>query len=339
MNRLQGFMTRFQMFVHPVVAMPKHRKLFSLHDHMDPDLVKNTIDTKDTTDVVKKMIMMPLLQTPETRLIQYDCGKLQVLARLLHDLKSGGHRALIFTQMTKVLDVLESFLNFHGHTYLRLDGSTKVEQRQVLMERFNANSKYFVFILSTRPGGVGINLTGADTVIFYDSDWNPTMDAQAQDRCHRIGQTRDVHIYRLVSERTVEENILKKANQKRLLGDIAIEGGNFTTAYFKKSTIRDLFDENEQNNEDNTTTTPEINDITEEEEDVSNNANEKTDKRATRAFVSAISAVEDNIDAEALKKASKEVEADEAEFDEEVKPDDGLGLSSFVERKKPKRPQ
>ena len=82
--------------------------------------------------------------------------------------------------MTKVLDVLESFLNFHGHTYLRLDGSTKVEQRQVLMERFNANSKYFVFILSTRSGGVGINLTGADTVIFYDSDWNPTMDAQAQ---------------------------------------------------------------------------------------------------------------------------------------------------------------
>merc|ERR1740128_901457 len=88
-----------------------------------------------------------------------------------------------------------------------------------------------------------MNLTGADTVIFYDSDWNPTMDAQAQDRCHRIGQTRDVHIYRLVSERTVEENILKKANQKRLLGDMAIEGGNFTTAFFKKSTIHDLFED------------------------------------------------------------------------------------------------
>merc|ERR1712223_1757354 len=90
-------------------------------------------------------------------------------------------------------------------------------------------------------------------------------------------------------------------------------------------TIRDLFDENEQNNEDNTTTTPETTNITEEAEEVSNNANEKTDKRATKAFVSAISAVEDNIDAEALKKASQEVEADEAEFDEEVKPDDGLG--------------
>jgi superfamily II DNA/RNA helicase len=283
------------------------------------------IIANEDTRLISKMTSFPMLQTPETRLIQYDCGKLQVLAKLLRELQSGGHRALIFTQMTKVLDVLESFLNYHGYTYLRLDGSTKVEQRQVLMERFNANAKYFVFILSTRSGGVGINLTGADTVIFYDSDWNPTMDAQAQDRCHRIGQTRDVHIYRLVSERTIEENILKKANQKRLLGDLAIEGGNFTTAYFKKSTIRDLFDENEQNNEDNTTTTPEITNITEEEEEVSNNANEKTDKRATKAFVSAISAVEDNIDAEALKKASKEVEADEAEFDEEVKPDDGLG--------------
>ena len=82
--------------------------------------------------------------------------------------------------------------------YLRLDGTTKVEMRQALMDRFNADKKIFVFILSTRSGGIRVNLTGADTVIFYDSDWNPTMDAQAQDRCHRIGQTRDVHIYRQV---------------------------------------------------------------------------------------------------------------------------------------------
>ena len=84
--------------------------------------------------------------------------------------------------MTKVLDVLEAFMNYQGHTYLRLDGSTKIEMRQILMEQFNKNSKYFAFMLSTRSGGVGINLTGADTVIFYDSDWNPTVDAQAQVR-------------------------------------------------------------------------------------------------------------------------------------------------------------
>ena len=112
------------------------------------------------------------------------------------NLHCGGHRVLIFTQMTRMLDILEAFLNYHGYVYMRLDGSTKVEMRQALMERFNNSPKYFCFILSTRSGGVGINLTGADTVVFYDSDWNPTMDAQAQDRCHRIGQTRDVHIYR-----------------------------------------------------------------------------------------------------------------------------------------------
>ena len=164
------------------------------------------------------------MQAPDTRLIQYDCGKLQILANLLRTLQAGGHRVLIFTQMTKMLDVLEAFLNYHGYVYMRLDGSTRVEMRQCLMERyeiiivdhtnffcvslsvfvprFNNDTKYFAFILSTRSGGVGINLTGADTVIFYDSDWNPTMDAQAQDRCHRIGQTRDVHIYRYTTTRS-----------------------------------------------------------------------------------------------------------------------------------------
>ena len=129
---------------------------------------------------------------PDRWLVQWDCGKLQILAPLLHKLKRGGHKVLVFTQMTKMLNILEHFLNLHGHTYVRLDGSTKVDQRQYLMERFNNDPKLFVFILSTRSGGLGINLTGADTVIFYDTDWNPAMDAQAQDRAHRIGQTRDV---------------------------------------------------------------------------------------------------------------------------------------------------
>uniref|UniRef100_A0A183AH75 Helicase ATP-binding domain-containing protein n=1 Tax=Echinostoma caproni TaxID=27848 RepID=A0A183AH75_9TREM len=183
------------------------------------------------------------IQFPDPRLIQYDCGKLQRLDLLLRELKAGSHRVLIFTQMARMLDILEQFLAYHGHRYLRLDGATKVEQRQVLMERFNQDASIFVFILSTRSGGLGVNLTGADTVIFYDSDWNPTMDAQAQDRCHRIGQTRDVHIYRLISELTVEENILRKANQKRFLSDVAIEGGRFTTAFFKQNTIDELFAE------------------------------------------------------------------------------------------------
>lgn len=228
-----------------------------------------------------------------------------------------------------MLDVLEAFLNHHGHIYLRLDGTTKIEQRQVLMDRFNNDKRIFVFILSTRSGGVGVNLTGADTVIFYDSDWNPTMDAQAQDRCHRIGQTRDVHIYRLVSEKTIEENILKKANQKRLLGDLAIEGGNFTTAYFKSSTIQDLFtvDVAEEN------ASARLADVLDRDRDrryrlqenlaaapsaaatVGSGVNEKS---AIGALESALAAAEDEQDVEAAQIASAEADADLAEFDESI---------------------
>jgi SNF2 family DNA or RNA helicase len=170
----------------------------------------------------------------DKRLIQYDCGKLQKLAHLLRALRNGGHKVLIFTQMTKMLDVLESFLNLYGYSYCRLDGSTKPEQRQLLVQRFNTDAKLFVFILSTRSGGFGINLTGADTVIFYDTDWNPAIDSQAQDRCHRIGQKREVSIYRLISEGTVEENIMKKAMRKRELDRVAIQSAMFDSFHGKK---------------------------------------------------------------------------------------------------------
>ncbi|TFY59646.1 hypothetical protein EVJ58_g5650 [Rhodofomes roseus] len=164
---------------------------------------------------------------PDPSLLQYDCGKLQELAKLLRERKAGGHRILIFTQMTRILDILETFLNFHGYLYLRLDGSTKIEDRQYITERFNSDSRVFCFISSSRSGGVGINLTGADTVIFYDSDFNPQMDRQCEDRAHRIGQIRDVHIYRFVSTHTVEEALLRKANQKRTLDNIVIQKGEF----------------------------------------------------------------------------------------------------------------
>lgn len=185
------------------------------------------------------------IQFPDKRLLQYDCGKLQALDKLLRRLQAGGHRALIFTQMTKVLDVLEQFLNIHGHKYLRLDGSTRTDQRTILTERFNKDTRILAFILSSRSGGVGLNMTGADTVIFYDLDWNPAMDKQCQDRAHRIGQTRDVHIYRLISEHTIEANILRKANQKRLLDDVVIQQGDFTTEHFNKTAERELLEVDE----------------------------------------------------------------------------------------------
>lgn len=122
---------------------------------------------------------------PDKKLVQFDAGKLQALAELLRERKHGGHKVLIFTQMSKMLDILEAFLNMNGHTYARLDGGTSIDQRQRLMDRFNNDPKVFCFILSTRSGGTGVNLIGADTVVFYDSDWNPAQDAQAQDRAHR----------------------------------------------------------------------------------------------------------------------------------------------------------
>lgn len=246
------------------------------------------------------------IQFPDKRLLQYDCGKLQALDKLLRKLQVGGHRALIFTQMTKVLDILEQFLNIHGHKYLRLDGSTKVEQRQILCDRFNVDTRILCFILSTRSGGLGLNLTGADTVIFYDQDWNPAMDKQCQDRCHRIGQTRDVHIYRLVSEHTIEANILRKASQKQMLDDVVIQEGEFTTDYFQNSrqvTVQDvaggLMGENDA--------------AANAAMDLVLGGVETTD---TRTATKVLEQAEDTEDVAAARAAEKEIQQDDADFSE-----------------------
>jgi helicase SWR1 len=235
-RELHPFVQKFACVTPPVIA--RDLTPFTLTPR-GVAAIQNTTQTTEP-DPFHEARMRLSIQFPDKRLLQYDCGKLQTLDKLLRKLQAGGHRALIFTQMTKVLDILEQFLNIHGHKYLRLDGNTKVEQRQILTDRFNNDNRILAFILSTRSGGLGINLTGADTVIFYDLDWNPAMDKQCQDRCHRIGQTRDVHIYRLVSEHTIEANILRKANQKRMLDDVVIQEGEFTTDYFNKRSVQDV---------------------------------------------------------------------------------------------------
>lgn len=246
---------------------------------------------------------------PDKRLIQFDCGKLQQLDTLLRELKRGGHRCLIFTQMSSMLNILEIFLNIHGHTYFRLDGSTKVEKRQSLMDKFNRDDKVFCFILSTRSGGLGINLTGADSVIFYDSDWNPAMDAQAQDRAHRIGQTRDVHIYRLVSEHTVEENILRKAQQKRHLDFLVMAEGQFTTDFFSKSNLRELV-----------TGVGDDAAASLVDDDAEDNAtdSEPEDELSFDAVENAMAQLEDEEDVVAMKGAKAEVLSEQREFDEDT---------------------
>ena len=178
-------------------------------------------------NVIKYLSLFKTIKCPDRKLVEYDSGKLIKLAELLKKLYLNKSKALIFTQMTRMLDILEIFLNIHGFTYVRLDGSTKVELRQQIVDKFNNDKKVFCFISSTRSGGIGLNLTGADSIIFYDTDWNPAMDKQAQDRCHRIGQTRTVHIYRLITLSTIEENIFKKSIQKRELNYVVMEDGKF----------------------------------------------------------------------------------------------------------------
>ncbi|XP_043203985.1 chromatin-remodeling ATPase INO80-like [Amphibalanus amphitrite] len=164
---------------------------------------------------------------PDKRTLITDAGKLYVLDSLLKKLKDGGHRVLIYSQMTRMIDLLEEYMFYRHHKYSRLDGSSKISERRDMVEDFQTRSDIFVFLLSTRAGGLGINLTAADTVIFYDSDWNPTVDQQAMDRAHRLGQTRQVTVYRLISKGTIEERILERAREKNEIQRMVISGGNF----------------------------------------------------------------------------------------------------------------
>lgn len=151
-------------------------------------------------------------------------GKLMLLDRLLLRLKETGHRVLIFSQMVRMLDLLSEYLRLRAFQFQRLDGSMSRSARQMAMESFNAEgSKDFCFILSTRAGGLGINLATADTVIIFDSDWNPQNDLQAQSRAHRIGQKHVVNIYRLMVKNTVEEDILERAKKKLVLDHLVIQ--------------------------------------------------------------------------------------------------------------------
>lgn len=149
---------------------------------------------------------------PESLIV--ESGKFRELDRLLPKLKADGHRVLIFSQFTMMLDVLEQYLDIREHQYLRFDGQTAVVERQEIIDTYIANPKIFAFLLSTKAGGLGINLVAADTVIIHDIDFNPYNDKQAEDRCHRMGQTKPVTIYRFVTDGTIEEGMALVAKEK-----------------------------------------------------------------------------------------------------------------------------
>lgn len=158
-----------------------------------------------------------------------NCAKLTLLDKLLPRLKEGGHRVLIFSQMTRVLDILEDYCTMRKYSFCRIDGGTNGEWRDEQIADFNSDgSDKFIFLLSTRAGGLGINLATADTVVIYDSDWNAQVDLQAMDRAHRIGQRKPVNVYRLITENSVEERVLRTAMSKLRLDTLVIQQGRLT---------------------------------------------------------------------------------------------------------------
>ncbi|XP_063683176.1 lymphocyte-specific helicase-like [Bolinopsis microptera] len=175
-------------------------------------------------------------------------GKMLLLHRMLPALINGGHKVLIFSTMTTILDIIEDYLSLYDWKYSRLDGSMSYDLRDENIHRFQNDPQYKIFLLSTRAGGLGLNLMAADTVILYDSDWNPQCDLQAQDRAHRIGQKNKVMVYRLLAKNTMDQKIVERGISKRFLEKMVIHKGKFKSHAGKgpdnvsEEDLKELFD-------------------------------------------------------------------------------------------------
>uniref|UniRef100_A0A3Q1EHN6 E1A binding protein p400 n=1 Tax=Acanthochromis polyacanthus TaxID=80966 RepID=A0A3Q1EHN6_9TELE len=182
-----------------------------------------------------------LFYYPDLQLMQMDSGKLEALAILLQKLRSESRRVLIFTQMVKMLDILEAFLDYRQLTYVRIDESFTFDERQENMKKFNRNKQVFCSILTNRCCSAVGTVFDADTIIFYDTDLNPSMDARTQEWCDKIGRSKDIHIYRLESGNSIEEKLLKNGT-KDLIREVAAQGTDYTLAFLTQRTIQDLFE-------------------------------------------------------------------------------------------------
>lgn len=198
--------------------------------------------------------------------IYKSSGKFEFLDRIIPKLLLCNHKILIFSQMTRLMDVLEKYFHYKGILYLRLDGNTKADDRGSQIQLFSdEKSEYKVFILSTRAGGLGLNLQAADTVIIFDSDWNPQMDIQAQDRAHRIGQKHKVKVFRLISKDTIEEGILEKAAFKKTMDEKVIRAGLYNVRYSEQERRNNLLNilKNEKEEEEEEDVVPDDSQINE----------------------------------------------------------------------------
>lgn len=220
-----NFLIRFpRIFLYKALAnLPK---ITLNHSYVNQDIHIKAISTK-CYSLLEKNTSLHYIHIPKQLDLAMDSGKMFALDKLLNRLKKEEHRVLIYFQMTRMMDLMEDYLHLKHYRYLRLDGSSKISDRRDMVSDWQTKSDIFIFLLSTRAGGLGINLTAADTVIFYDSDWNPTVDQQAMDRAHRLGQTKQVTVYRLITQGTIEERIQQKAQQKHEIQKVVIAGGEF----------------------------------------------------------------------------------------------------------------
>ncbi|XP_074494910.1 putative global transcription activator SNF2L2 isoform X2 [Sebastes fasciatus] len=181
-------------------------------------------------------------------------GKFELLDRILPKLQATNHRVLLFCQMTTLMTIMEDYFSYRNFLYLRLDGTTKSDDRALLLKKFNEEgSVFFIFLLSTRAGGLGLNLQAADTVVIFDSDWNPHQDLQAQDRAHRIGQTNEVRVLRLCTVNSVEEKILAAAKYKLNVDQKVIQAGMFdqkSSSHERRAFLQAILETEEQNEEE-----------------------------------------------------------------------------------------
>ncbi|XP_063773429.1 SWI/SNF-related matrix-associated actin-dependent regulator of chromatin subfamily A containing DEAD/H box 1 [Pseudophryne corroboree] len=185
------------------------------HCEANPDLIFE--DMEVMTDFELHRLCSEFSSLSQFKLekeLMLDSGKFEMLEQMLSDIKKKGERVVLFSQFTMMLDILEVFLKHHQHRYVRLDGKTQISDRIHLIDEFNSNMDIFIFLLSTKAGGLGINLTSANNVIIHDIDCNPYNDKQAEDRCHRVGQTKEVNVIRLIGKDTIEESMLKISQQK-----------------------------------------------------------------------------------------------------------------------------
>ncbi|XP_039537581.1 E1A-binding protein p400 isoform X3 [Pimephales promelas] len=190
---------------------------------------------------IRKLACPPVTSFPDKRMLEMDSGKLEALSILLQKLSVENKRVLIFTQMASMLDILEAFLDHHHLTYVRLDESLSLEERRVQVKRFNRNRQIFCTILTNRCCSAMGHVFDADTIVFYDTDLNPSMDMRTQEWCDKIGRSKDIHIYRLESGNSIEEKLLKNGT-KDLIREVAAQGMDYTLAFLTQRTIQDLFE-------------------------------------------------------------------------------------------------